>query len=53
METKTTTYAQEAIERRIIEKSRKSESFQDNWVEYEEYYNDYNDLSKYYDVDTY
>ena len=50
---KTLTHAQEVIETRIKEKSCSTESFQDNWVEYEEYYNDYNDLSRYYDVDTY
>ena len=49
----TSTHAQETIRKRITEKSCSTESFQDNWVEYEEYYNDYNDLSRYYDVDTY
>lgn len=50
---KALTHAQETIRKRISEKSHSIEPFQDNWVEYEEYYNDYNDLSRYYDVDTY
>ncbi len=49
----TLTHAKKAIEQRIKNKSCDTKSFQDNWVEYEEYYNDYNDLSRYYDVDTY
>lgn len=53
MKTKTLTYAQEIINNRIRTKRLSHNSFQDNWVEYEEYYNDYNDLSRYYDVDTY
>lgn len=53
MKTKTLTHAQEVIRNRIYMKKIFLKSFQDNWVEYEEYYNDYNDLSRYYDVDTY
>lgn len=50
---KARTFAQTAILNRIEKKKRLSKSFQDHWVDYEEYYNDYDDMSHYYDVDTY
>lgn len=51
METKETTYAQEAILKMIAEKSEMSNRFQDNWGDYDDY-GDYNDChGDYYDAE--
>lgn len=47
------TYAQQVILKKIQEKQTTPPSFQDNWVEYEEFYGtDYNDChGDYYDAE--
>lgn len=51
MNTKETTYAQEAIIKMIVAKVETSNNFQDNWGDYDDY-GDYNDChGDYYDAE--
>lgn len=44
-------YFQKAILKRIDNK-KENARFIDHWIDYEEFYNDYNDASGYYDEDS-